>query len=102
MFSAGDHVPVILFVEVVGNAANVAPLQIAATCVNAGVIIGFTVMVIVAVVAQRLSTAEGSSTSNLPLAKGKGWIYEGGIRVPFIIKAPNSKKARVLSRRFFS
>lgn len=42
-----------------------------------------------------LSTAEGSSTSNLPLAKGKGWIYEGGIRVPFIIKPPNSKKARV-------
>ncbi|WP_310560556.1 sulfatase [Flavobacterium sp.] len=42
-----------------------------------------------------LSTAEGSSTSNLPLAKGKGWIYEGGIRVPFIIKSPNSKKASV-------
>jgi arylsulfatase A-like enzyme len=42
-----------------------------------------------------LSTAEGSSTSNLPLAKGKGWMYEGGIRVPFIIKSPNSKKASV-------
>lgn len=43
-----------------------------------------------------LSTAEGSSTSNLPLAKGKGWMYEGGIRVPFIIKSPNSKKASVV------
>jgi len=43
-----------------------------------------------------LSTAEGSSTSNLPLAKGKGWMYEGGIRVPFIIKPPQSKKANVI------
>lgn len=43
-----------------------------------------------------LSTAEGSSTSNLPLAKGKGWIYEGGIRVPFIIKPPQNKKAKVI------
>jgi arylsulfatase A-like enzyme len=43
-----------------------------------------------------LSTAEGSSTSNLPLAKGKGWMYEGGIRVPFIIKSPHSKKANIV------
>ena len=43
-----------------------------------------------------LATAEGSSTSNLPLAKGKGWMYEGGIRVPFIIKSPKSKKASVV------
>ena len=48
---AGDQIPVMLLVEVVGNAANVAPLHIGATCVNAGVIFGFTVMVIVAVVA---------------------------------------------------
>ncbi len=44
-----------------------------------------------------LSTAEGSSTSNLPLAKGKGWMYEGGIRVPFIIKPPQLKKASVIN-----
>lgn len=42
-----------------------------------------------------LSTAEGSSTSNLPLSKGKGWMNEGGIRVPFIIKKPQSKKGNV-------
>ena len=35
-----------------------------------------------------LSTAEGSPTSNLPLRAGKGWLYEGGIRVPWIIRSP--------------
>lgn len=29
-----------------------------------------------------LSTAEGSPTCNLPAAEGKGWTYDGGIRVP--------------------
>ncbi len=34
-----------------------------------------------------LSTAEGSPTCNLPLAEGKGWMYDGGTRVPLIISA---------------
>lgn len=32
-----------------------------------------------------LSTAEGSPTTNTPLRAGKGWLYEGGIRVPMIL-----------------
>ncbi len=54
LFNAGDQVPVIAgeFVEEVGNADKIAPEQIAATCVNVGVTFGFTVIVIVVVVAQ--------------------------------------------------
>jgi hypothetical protein len=47
--NAGDHVPVMLLFDVVGRAFKVAPAQIAATCVNVGVTIGLTVIVIVAV-----------------------------------------------------
>ncbi len=36
-----------------------------------------------------LSTSEGSPTSNLPLRGGKGWVYEGGIREPWIIRYPD-------------
>ena len=39
-----------------------------------------------------LSTAEGHPTSNLPLRGGKGWLYEGGIREPMIIRAPDVTK----------
>ncbi|HEX6960435.1 MAG TPA: sulfatase [Lacipirellula sp.] len=35
-----------------------------------------------------LSTAEGSPTSNLPLRAGKGWMYEGGVRVPLVARWP--------------
>jgi arylsulfatase A-like enzyme len=40
-----------------------------------------------------LSTSEGSPTSNLPLRAGKGWLYEGGIRVPLIISWPGNLAA---------
>jgi hypothetical protein len=49
LFNAGDHVPVILLLEVVGRALKDAPEQIADTCANVGVTIGLTVIVIEAV-----------------------------------------------------
>ncbi|MGB4708073.1 MAG: sulfatase [Fuerstiella sp.] len=46
-------------------------------------------------------------TSNLPLRSGKGWLYEGGIREPMIVRAPGKTKAgsttdvAVISTDFF-
>ena len=44
-----------------------------------------------------LSTSEGSPTSNLPLRGGKGWIYEGGIREPWIVRYPGVTQAGAVS-----
>jgi len=49
LFNAGDQVPVMLLLEVVGKADNVAPEQIGATAVNVGVVFGLTVTVKVVV-----------------------------------------------------
>ena len=44
-----------------------------------------------------LSTSEGSPTSNLPLRGGKGWMYEGGIREPMMVRWPGVTKAGSVS-----
>jgi arylsulfatase A-like enzyme len=44
-----------------------------------------------------LSTSEGSPTSNLPLRGGKGWVFEGGIREPFLFSVPGMTKAGSVS-----
>ena len=48
---AGDQVPVMPLLDVVGSAVRVAPEQIGATAVNVGVIFGLTVIASVVVVA---------------------------------------------------
>lgn len=40
---------------------------------------------------------EAFSTSNLPLRAGKGWLYEGGIRVPMFIKWPGHTPKKSVS-----
>ncbi len=40
-----------------------------------------------------LSTSEGHPTSNEPWRAGKGWPYEGGVRVPVLVRAPGVTKA---------
>lgn len=37
-------------------------------------------------------------TSNLPLRSGKGWLYEGGVRSPMIVRAPGVTKAGSVSQ----
>ena len=51
MFSAGAQVPVMLLLDVVGRAVNVAPEHIGATGLKVGVTLGLTVIVNVVVVA---------------------------------------------------
>lgn len=54
-----------------------------------------------------LATAEGSPTCNLPLAEGKGWCEEGGLRVcqlmrwPGVIPAGSSCDTPVTSTDFY-
>ena len=43
-----------------------------------------------------LATIE-APTCNLPLAEGKGWMYDGGVRVPLIIKWPGRVAANTVN-----
>ncbi len=47
-----------------------------------------------------VSTAENYQTSNLPLKAGMGWAYEGGTRVPLLIRLPgrNQEKSTIKER----
>jgi hypothetical protein len=51
LFNAGDQVPVMPLLDIVGNAERVVPEQIGATAVNVGVTLGLTLMVNVVEVA---------------------------------------------------
>ena len=77
LFKAGDHVPVIALFEVVGKADIAAPVQIAATGVNVGVVPGFTVMVIVA---EDMHTPEIGVKVYLVVSK----LFKAGDHVPAI------------------
>ena len=55
MFNAGDHVPVIPLVEVVGRALKLAPEHIAPTAVNVGVTFGLTVTAVTVIIDQPLT-----------------------------------------------
>jgi hypothetical protein len=57
LFTAGDQVPLIPFVEVLGS-VNVPPAQMGAIGLKDGVVAGFTVTVRVAVVAQAPAAGE--------------------------------------------
>ena len=52
LFMAGDQVPLKPSFETVGKSNKTSPTQMVGTCVKVGVKIGFTVMVIVALLAQ--------------------------------------------------
>jgi arylsulfatase A-like enzyme len=43
-----------------------------------------------------LATSEGSPTCNAPLAEGKGWMYDGGVRVPLLVRWPRIVRAGAL------
>lgn len=45
-----------------------------------------------------ISPDQGWPTTNAPLRAGKGWLYEGGLRVPLIVRAPGVEGGRVSDR----
>ena len=49
-----------------------------------------------------LSSSEGSPTSNEPWRGGKGWLYEGGVRAPFLARWPGRVQPATTSGRILS
>ena len=49
-----------------------------------------------------LSTAEGSPTCNFPLREGKGWLEEGGLREPCVIRWPGRVQPGSLCHDYFT
>lgn len=49
-----------------------------------------------------LSTSEGHPTSNITLRGGKGWLYEGGILEPTIVKWPGHTQPNSISNEVVS
>jgi arylsulfatase A-like enzyme len=49
-----------------------------------------------------LSTSEGSPTTNLPFRAGKGWLYEGGIRVPLLVRNPTGNGGATTAEPVYS
>ena len=45
-----------------------------------------------------LATSEGSPTSNLPASEGKGWMYEGGTRIPLLMSYPGKIMPGLVSK----
>jgi arylsulfatase A-like enzyme len=42
------------------------------------------------------ATSRNFATANVPLRAGKGWLYEGGIRAPLIVRVPGAPEGVVI------
>ena len=87
---AGDHVPVILFVELLGNVLIVVPEQNGPTCVKTGLVLGVIIILIVCVVAQ--SPAVGVQVYQLVAV-----LLSAGDQVPVILFVELEEKTGIVA-----